>query len=38
MLALHAQKRALVARILDGKGEAGSLSTQDLLSLLTGKR
>jgi superfamily II DNA or RNA helicase len=36
MLALHAQKRALVAKILDGKGEAATLSTDELLSLLSG--
>ena len=38
MLALHAQKRALVARLLEGKGEAATLSTEDLLSLLSTAR
>jgi superfamily II DNA or RNA helicase len=35
MLALHEHKRALVAGVLDGKDQAGRLSTQELLALLS---
>ncbi len=35
MLSLHARKRSLVAKILDGKDEAARLSTADLLALLS---
>jgi superfamily II DNA or RNA helicase len=35
MLSLHATKRSLVARVLDGKDEATKLSTDDLLGLLS---
>ena len=32
--AMHEQKRALATAILDGTGEAGSLSTDELIDLL----
>ncbi|MEP7123672.1 MAG: DEAD/DEAH box helicase [Byssovorax sp.] len=35
MLSLHERKRDLVARILDGQGEAARLTTPDLLALLS---
>lgn len=34
MLALHEQKRGLVAQILEGREDAGSLSTDELIALL----
>jgi SNF2 family DNA or RNA helicase len=37
MLALHEHKRALVAGVLEGKDQAGRLSTQELLALLSRK-
>ena len=35
MLALHADKRSLVSRVLDGDGDSGTLTTQDLVALLS---
>jgi SNF2 family DNA or RNA helicase len=35
ILALHQDKRALVSDLLDGKDQAGGLSSQELLALLT---
>jgi SNF2 family DNA or RNA helicase len=35
MLALHDHKRALVAGVLEGKAEAGRLSTQELIGLMS---
>ncbi|MDQ3263945.1 MAG: DEAD/DEAH box helicase, partial [Myxococcota bacterium] len=35
MLSLHEHKRALVAGVLEGKEQAGKLSTRDLLALLS---
>ncbi|MBZ4423203.1 DEAD/DEAH box helicase [Myxococcus sp. RHSTA-1-4] len=37
MLSLHEHKRALVAGVLEGKDQAGRLSTQELLALLSRK-
>ncbi|NPC86486.1 DEAD/DEAH box helicase, partial [Pyxidicoccus fallax] len=37
MLALHEHKRALVAGVLEGKDQAGRLTTQELLALLSRK-
>jgi superfamily II DNA or RNA helicase len=37
MLALHDHKRALVAGVLEGKDEAGRLSTEDLIGLMSRK-
>jgi len=35
MLSLHEHKRALVAGVLEGKDQAGKLTTRELLSLLS---
>ena len=35
MLALHADKRSLVSRVLDGDGDSATLTTQDLVALLS---
>ncbi|WP_437684787.1 SNF2-related protein [Sorangium sp. So ce176] len=37
MLSLHEQKRSLVAQVLGGKDEAGKLTMQELLGLLSGR-
>jgi SNF2 family DNA or RNA helicase len=37
MLSLHEQKRSLVAQVLGGKDEAGRLTTQELLDLLSAR-
>ena len=37
ILALHADKRDLVAGVLAGSDQAGKLSTEDLISLIRGE-